>query len=286
MPVTAHGAPLSILQPSPFMESTILLAPALTPAHVSPAAPAPAAAACANCHAPRTGEYCHACGQQFQEDRLTVRGLVMDFIVCKLGLENGLLRTLVDLTLRPAAMIRGYVDGRRQPYVDPVTHVLLVASTYLMLQGVWIDTLAAGSRADAMEMDAEMGEAFVQIQLYTDTHPGLLALAICLFLVPMLRLLFRKSTRAAEVAVFTLYVSAHLVLMQMVINLAAILLAADPYAVMTGWVINLPSLVYVFLAGRFFGTRFSSYLRMGVAVAFAIVGLLAVMTIASIAMTA
>lgn len=270
------------------MESTLLLAPALTPARVATATTAPALAptACVNCQAPRTGEYCFRCGQQFQEDSLTVRGLVMEFVMCKLGLENGLLRTIVDLTLRPAAMIRGYVDGRRQPYVDPVGYVLLVASTYLMLQGVWIDTLAAGSRADATEMDPEVGDAFVQIQLYTDTHPGVLTLAICLLLVPMLRLLFRKSTRAAEIAVFTLYLSAHLVLMQMVINLGAILLATDPYEVMTGWVINLPSLAYVFLAGRFFGTRFSSYLRMGVAVGFALAGLMAAMIVAWILMIA
>jgi hypothetical protein len=264
-----------ILPLSPFMDSTILVAPA----HVSTAAPA--SAACANCDAPRMGEYCHRCGQHFLEGRLTVRRLVMDFVVRKLGLEGGLLRTMVDLTVRPAAMIRAYVDGRRQRYTNPVAYLLLSASAYLLFSRAWADEMAAGMRAENSELYRTEAEAMVQVQSYMDAHPALMTMVLCLFLVPGLRLLFRRTTTIAEASVFSLYVSAHLLLLQMAIYVGALLLSADVYDTMTGWPTLLPMLVLLFAAGRFFGTRLSSYVRMAVALCFSLTGLVTVLIIAA-----
>jgi hypothetical protein len=249
----------------------------IAPVHPQAASVPPASAACANCDAPQIGEYCYRCGQHFLEGRLTIRRLVMDFVVRKLGLEGGLLRTIVDLTVRPGAMIRAYVDGRRQRYTNPVAYLLLAASAYLLLSHTWADAMAAGLRAENGEAYAAEAEAMVQVQLYMDAHPALTTLVLCLFLVPALRLLFRKSTTFAEATVFSLYVGAHLMLVQIVIYVGALLLSADVYRAMTGWPALLPMLVLVLAAGRFFGTRLSSHLRMVVALALAVAGLVVLM---------
>lgn len=263
------------------MDSSVLIAPAFPPA----ASAAPAPAACANCDAPQMGEYCHRCGQHFLEGRLTIRRLVMDFVVRKLGLEGGLLRTIVDLTLRPGSMIRDYVNGRRQRYTNPVAYLLLTGSAYVLLSNAWQDTMVAGLRADYADWEGPDAESFVQVQLYMDTHPSLMTVIFCLFLVPVLRMLFRRST-LAEASVFSLYVSGHLVLMQLAINVGALVSGADVYRVMTGRITGIATLLVLFLAGRFYGTRFSTFLKFTVALACALIGLFVLMMIAVVVVSA
>jgi hypothetical protein len=254
------------------------------PLHVA-AVQAPTTA-CANCQAPRMGEYCYRCGQHFLEGRLTIRRLVMDFIVRKLGLEGGLLRTVVELTARPHVMIREYVDGRRQRYTNPVAYLLLVAGLYVLVSRLWADALAAGLRlqngeADGAEVQSFM-EAMVQVQLYTDQHPSLMTMVLCLFLVPTLRVLFRGTVNTAEASVFTLFVSAHLLLLQVVVGTGALVLSADLYRAITGPATFVPAVALLFSAGRFFGTRFTSYLKVALALAVTMVGLLMLMVMAAL----
>lgn len=228
--------------------------------------------ACPNCEAPRMGEYCHTCGQHFLDGRLTVRRLVRDFVVRMLGLEGGLLRTVVDLTIRPASMIRQYIDGRRQRYTNPVAYLLLSAGANVLFAETWADDVAAGMRSDNARFENVDAESMVQVQIYMDSHPALSTVILCLFLVPALRLMFRRTTTLVEASVFSLYVSGHLLLMQIVINIGALVLGADVYRVMTGRITLIPTLLLLFSAGRFFGKRFSSSLKMAVAVAISLVG--------------
>jgi hypothetical protein len=231
------------------------------------------------------GEYCYACGQHFLEGRLTIRRLVRDFVVRKLGLEGGLLRTIVDLTLRPASMIRDYINGRRQRYTNPVAYLLLTGSAYVLLSNAWRDAMVAGFRADNEGWEGADGESFVQVQLFMDSHPSLSTVILCLFLVPALRLLFRRST-VAEGSVFSLYLSGHLLLMQLVINVGALVLGADVYRVMTGRITGIPTLLLLFMAGRFYGTKLSSFLKFTLALFIALVGLFLLMMIAVIVVSA
>jgi hypothetical protein len=260
------------------MDSSLLTDRVHTPAVFVPPNP------CANCDAPRMGEYCYACGQHFLEGRLTIRRLVLDFVVRKLGLEGGLLRTIVDLTIRPASMIRAYVDGRRQRYTNPVAYLLLSAGAYVLLAKTWQEAMAAGFRAENATLAGIEGidpESFTQVQLFMDAHPSLMTLVLCFFLVPALRLLFLRSTTTAEATVFSLYVSGHLLLMQIVINVGALVSGADVYRAMTGRITGIPTLLLLFLAGRFFGTRFSSFLKFTIALVCALAGVLILMLLAT-----
>jgi hypothetical protein len=231
------------------------------------------------------GEYCYHCGQHFLEGKLTIGRLVRDFLVRKLGLEGGLLRTIVDLTIRPASMIRDYVKGRRQRYTNPVAYLLLPAGLYVLLSPAWADAMAAGLRSGDEDMGGVDPEVFVQFQLYMDSHPALTTVILCLFLVPILRLLFRGTTTTAESGVFALYVSGHLLLMQSVINIGALLLSDDVYGVMTGPVTIIPTLLLLFSAGRFFGAQFTSSLKVAVALALSLFGYIALMILAVIVMS-
>jgi hypothetical protein len=201
-------------------------------------------------------------------------------VVRKLGLEGGLLRTIVDLSIRPAWMIRQYIDGRRQRYTNPVAYLLLTAGAYVLFSTLWRASMEAGLRLE--NADAEgLGESLVKLNLYLETHPAVSTLVVCLFLVPALRLLFRKTTNTAEASVFSLFVFGHVMLIQLALNLAAIMFAANPYAVMTGWLSLMPALILLFSAGRFFGSSISATLKLALALAIALVGLVVLLVMAA-----
>lgn len=243
------------------------------------AAPAASHEACANCNAPRMGAYCYSCGQHFLDGRLTVWRLLVDVLIRKLGLEGGLLRTVVDLTVRPATMIKGYVHGRRQRYTNPVGYLLLAAGAYLLLGSLWKEVMIQGIRAQNQGIEGWDAESAVQVQMFMEAHPALMTVVICLFLVPPLRLLFLRTTTIAEATVFSLFISGHLLLMQMVINIGALLFSEQPYEVMSGVITMLPVAVFFFAAGQFFGTRFTSFLRLTIALAVALFGLVLLLAI-------
>ncbi len=165
------------------------------------------AALCPNCEAPRLGPYCQGCGQHHLDGPLRLRTLVRDFLQRKLSLEGGLARTLVDLTLRPGTMIRDYVGGRRQRYINPVGYLFLAAGLYLVALPLWIDRVRADSLAE-MGDDA-MAVPYVDLLTRLQEYPVALTILTCLFFIPALRYLAGRSITAAEAAVFALYTFSH-----------------------------------------------------------------------------
>jgi hypothetical protein len=101
----------------------------LTTGGAPAAQPASAESAeCTNCGVPRAGEFCAACGQRAVRGRLTVRGIVQQVARDVLNLDRGVLFTALELTRRPGAAIRDYVDGKRVRYTGPVKYFVLTVA--------------------------------------------------------------------------------------------------------------------------------------------------------------
>jgi hypothetical protein len=75
--------------------------------------------ACANCHTPLSGRFCHSCGQP----------AVLHHSLLRLGEEvaHGMMRfdakgwrTIPMLVLHPGKLTRNYIDGQRARYVSPL----------------------------------------------------------------------------------------------------------------------------------------------------------------------
>lgn len=166
---------------------------------------------------------CPRCGGE-RGGRLSL-GTLATLVGKHVKLERGLLHTLLDLTLRPRGMLRGYLAGdRRSEYVNPVSFLLLAAGTSLLVGRLYLDgyrawmgtqvatsTAAWQSTADA---GPERAEAFVRhyVQalyevMQSTTFTGL-ALVIPFGLA--LRLAFRKAgVNLAESLALALYVTGH-----------------------------------------------------------------------------
>jgi uncharacterized protein DUF3667 len=241
------------------------ISPSFSPAY-SPDYTAPVAhEACLNCNAPRMGEYCHGCGQHFLQGRLTVRGLIWEFTARKLSLEGGLVRTFVDLSSRPGAMIRDYVRGRRQSYTHPVAYLLISTMVSAFMLPLTKDAYLNDLRATDWGFERAESEALVQIMMAFENYPTASTLLLCCFFVPLLRLLFWSRVTTAESFVFALFVFGHALLLEALLKPVAVMVSTNAYDTVTDWSTILLIGLLTFSAGGFFGVRFSTFLRVGLA---------------------
>ena len=108
--------------------------------------------------AARVGPYCQGCGQHYLDGPITLRLLARQFAERFLKLEHGLLGTFVGLTRRPGTLAREFVEGRRRPYVNPLSYLFLGAAVSLLTLPLMLD--GSGGMSDAMAQGAAIAESF------------------------------------------------------------------------------------------------------------------------------
>jgi len=88
---------------------------------------------CRNCDAPLTGAYCAACGQKalHDQDRRFIT-LLLGFFAELSSLDGRFWRSLLALVIRPGAMSRAWIDGRRLQYISPLTLFLIANAIYFL----------------------------------------------------------------------------------------------------------------------------------------------------------
>ncbi len=87
---------------------------------------------CQNCHAELNGVYCSQCGQK-ATTQLELRPFLQDLFSKTSELDFRLARTLKDLIVRPGAMIRDYIDGKRIAYTNPFKALFIVTALYIVV---------------------------------------------------------------------------------------------------------------------------------------------------------
>lgn len=81
--------------------------------------------ACKNCGATGTGKHCSVCGQKLQVSRITVHSILHEVAHYFTHLDKGFGYTLKQLVLRPGAMQKEYVEGKRSRYQKPFSMFFL-----------------------------------------------------------------------------------------------------------------------------------------------------------------
>ena len=94
----------------------------------TPMCPEPApAAACRNCGANVTGDYCATCGQETRVKLPTARVFLREATGRYVALDGRLWRTLAALMFRPGFLTREYIVGRRRRYIRPARLFLVLS---------------------------------------------------------------------------------------------------------------------------------------------------------------
>ncbi len=192
---------------------------------------------CRNCGAPLGGQpYCGRCGQR-RARSLDLGRLVADGIGQLLSYDNTWWTTLRELTLRPGPMVRRYVAGERQRFVNPILY-LVTAATVLLLAMRLLDADIGAVQAVAPDQRADFELVLHSI--------GYLAVLGALPVAAALRLALRGRT-VGELYVLLAYGYGQLMLFQVL--LYALGAASDLWVFYGSRV----------LSGLFFGWVFAGY---------------------------
>lgn len=90
-------------------------------------------AVCMNCGDTYVGSFCPRCGQPAKTRRLSLKNATRTLLdTWGLG-QHSLLRTIWHLMARPGYMIGDYLDGHRQPYLQPFKAVLVIGTLYAFI---------------------------------------------------------------------------------------------------------------------------------------------------------
>lgn len=92
---------------------------------------------CPNCQQETASRYCPQCGQLQGVKRITFRDTLTDFWLQVVGFDGYFLRTIRDLTVRPAQVAQAYLSGVRVKYFGPVAYFFFMITLLLL----WLSVL-------------------------------------------------------------------------------------------------------------------------------------------------
>lgn len=152
-------------------------------------------------------------------ERLSGREIARSITADVFNLDLPLLRTFVDLTIRPGDACREFVDGHRRKYTNPVKYCVLAAAIYALVLVVFNVDLALKVSLQGSESAQELG-AVIQARgnEFLQTQMNWLVLAAVPGFALVMRVVFRKSElNYVENLVLMLYVIAQTTLLSAVL---------------------------------------------------------------------
>lgn len=94
---------------------------------------------CLNCRHVVQERFCPNCGQENIENRKTFHQLFVHFFEDLTHYENAFWRTIKNLLLKPAALTKEYLSGKRLSYLAPVRLYIFISFITFFLIAVWPD---------------------------------------------------------------------------------------------------------------------------------------------------
>ena len=167
---------------------------------------------CLNCGEALVGPYCAGCGQE-RATRLTVRSKLAHAAASLWSLDRALLRTVVDLTLRPGDTCRGYVEGKRRRYVPPLTYAALCTALLVLVMTLRHAPPSAFAIATPFGPPESRDVAAELLRLVDRYAQPMLLLAPPVFATIAGLLHSRSDLNFAESTTFFLYVIGHAALL-------------------------------------------------------------------------
>ena len=194
---------------------------------------------CATCDAKLRGKFCHKCGEKVVDrEDFTLRHFLSEVFSKFTHLDSKVLRSLWLLCRRPGFLSAAYLQGRRKPYMKPLTLFFLVNLLYFLTISInhlrtfenplqsqlrnpyspVVERMVAERLAGATEAEK------AAFELAFDQQNHQLAKSMLLLLVPVLAiclwlLYFREGVFFGEHLITALHFQALLVLQNMVLGI-------------------------------------------------------------------
>jgi len=155
-----------------------------------------------NCGIEISDQFCPHCGQKKEVKRLTWHSLVHEFAHFFSHIEEGFIKTSVQLVYRPGRTIREYLEGKRKTYYKPVALYLVWVTIFLITRNLIIGWMhyEAQSVDNFLFFNKETGSYFVE---HRNIFELLLLPIIALF---ALLIITRPKMNYVETLVLGIYV--------------------------------------------------------------------------------
>lgn len=88
---------------------------------------------CKNCGNKFEGKFCNECGQQSNVERITVKHLSKDLFRIFARPETGKFFLAKELLIHPGEVVRGYLEGKRKKYYNPIQFYIGTSAVLLYL---------------------------------------------------------------------------------------------------------------------------------------------------------
>ena len=136
--------------------------------------PDPIPQRCLNCDAEIGGQYCGNCGQRARGRLISLWELLREGFGDLFDFDSRLWRTLIPLAVRPGALTRDYLLGRRALYMPPFRMYLVLSLAFFLVAffdpydelGIFFE--APGSTAGETTADARSGDDAEGVQVSID----------------------------------------------------------------------------------------------------------------------
>ena len=119
---------------------------------------------CLNCGTEISDQFCAHCGQKKEVKRLTWHSLVHEVAHFFSHIEEGFIKTSLQLVYRPGRTIREYLEGKRKTYYKPVALYLVWVTIFLITRNLIIGWMhyEAQSVDNFLFFNKETGSYFVE----------------------------------------------------------------------------------------------------------------------------
>ena len=99
---------------------------------------------CGNCGTTLNGPFCHQCGQPERSPVRELFSMARDSLVEFFSLDGKILRSFIPLLLRPGALTREYLNGRRISFIRPFRMYLGISIVLFLSIALFDDPLHFG----------------------------------------------------------------------------------------------------------------------------------------------
>lgn len=178
---------------------------------------------CRNCNSEVNTPYCPYCGQESSTSQLTYKALAQSLIMSFGTIDRGMIRTLIDLFIRPGRMSVEYIFGRRVTFFAPFQLLFIMATLYMIVY-FW-----SGESSDFSIPESFEGLISPALDLFTtkmirffQNNRGILW-AIC---IPLQAFIFRfiyKEVRYRFTWVETCFIAAYFFSQIIIVELVAVI---------------------------------------------------------------
>ncbi|MDT0557016.1 DUF3667 domain-containing protein [Ichthyenterobacterium sp. W332] len=196
---------------------------------------------CENCNTALSNErYCPQCGARVIRNRLTLKTLFAQLNREFLSLDNKLIRTFIDLLIKPQNVIVGYIEGLRKKYVDAIPYlalsITLLGFQFLIFKEFFPEVMTTDFTQTG---NAQIDEFNAKINEYVFDYLGIITIVTLPILAFFTYLLFsgNKNYNFTEHIVMNIYITSQYTITTALITIVGLSLGL-PFT----WLITFTSL--------------------------------------------